>query len=152
MSNERNAKPLPSTFIDTALVNERVTNFINNKHPLLSTAIGKPESKSAWYSIDQFEELVRELHYQNADGLRIYFGAYGETDLLYPNQLTIIFVPTCLDEISGKHKDIIIDNDDNFCDRSNASQKSTTTGTRKGLDSIGLCPPSCEPQDPSYPY
>ncbi len=151
----RTPKPLPTTFIPKEVVNERVNNYLANKHNLLSAAISKDDSISAWYSLEQFEELMREMYYQNADGLRIYFGALGEEDLLYPNQLTIIFVPTYLDENTSKHTDIIIDNEAGYVDREEAGAKklakSAGSNTKKNLDALGLCPPSCSDHDCAYP-
>lgn len=155
MASPRNAKPLPTIFIDKEVVNERVNNFLNNKHPVLTTAIGKPESKAAWYSLEQFEELVREMYYQNADGIRIYFGAYSDNDPDYANQLTIIFVPTYLDESTGNHKDIVIDDDEDFGVRSEVVAKIDSFAKNripKSLDTLVLCPPTCDHHELLYPY
>jgi cell division GTPase FtsZ len=152
MKRKRSAKPLPEIFISKEVVNERVQNFISGKHALLSTAMGKPETRAAWYSLQQFEQLMREFYYLNADGLRIYFGAYPKDDLQYPDHLTVIFVPTYLDEETGKQKDIIIDDDDEYTTR--AASKSFKFDIPKNLDSIGLCPPGCDGDgggDLSYP-
>ncbi|MBL7731951.1 MAG: hypothetical protein JNM88_12290 [Chitinophagaceae bacterium] len=153
MSNTRNTKPLPDVFIPKEEVNLRVKKFMDLKHPLLTSAMGKEETKSAWYSLEQFEQVMREMYYQNADGLRIYFGAYPESDPVYGGQLTIIFVPTRLDTTSGKHKDVIIDDDINYDDRKNQTDaQDSEAAFFKGLDTFGLCPPSCIDQDCSFPY
>lgn len=151
MSRKRSAKPLPEIFIPKDVVNERVKTFMTNKHPQLSAAMGKPETRAAWYSLQQFEQLMREFYFLNADGLRIYFGAYGPDDLMYPDQMTVIFVPTYLDEATGKQKDIIIDDDDEYELRSLGTNG--LFDTTKNLDTIGLCPPGCDDGgDLSYPY
>jgi hypothetical protein len=155
MPSISNAKPLPSIFITKTKVNELVTNYEANKLPILSAAISKSDTKSAWYSLEQFEELMREMYYQNADGMRIYFGAYDSEDLLYANQLTVIFVPTYLNETTGLHTDIILDDEDDFIDRNGLSAKRMNKNggedIKKNLDSIGLCPPTCSVQDTKYP-
>ncbi|MGB8193094.1 MAG: hypothetical protein WCF67_14295 [Chitinophagaceae bacterium] len=150
----RSTKSLPQTFIYKEVVNERVRNFQENKHPLLTQAMEKAESESAWYSLEQFEEMMREMYYQNADGLRIYFGAYNANDPEYANQMTVIFVPTYLDETTGKHTDIVIDDYDDFNTRAAAPM---AAGMAKGvihknLDTIALCPPSCAEHELAYPY
>lgn len=142
-------KPLPSIFISKQDVSARVSNFMNTKHNLLSDAIGKQETRAAWYSLEQFEELMREMYYLNADGLRVYFGAYDREHLQYPDQMTVIFVPTYLDELQGSHADIIIDDMDDYTSRSVNSEMQMSKF--KNLDSIGLCPPSCGIQTLSYP-
>jgi hypothetical protein len=147
MSVTRSAKPLPTTFITKDVVNERVCNFLSGKHIALSEALGREDTRAGWYSLEQLEELVREMHYQDADGLRIYFGAYSDSDLTYPGQLTVIFVPTFLDETTNLHTDIIIEDLPDFEDRSASAMLSSS----KYLDSIGLCPPSCLGHTLSYP-
>jgi hypothetical protein len=149
MSVTRPVKPLPSTFVTKEVVNERVKNYLAGKHIALSTALGRDDSKAAWYSLEQLEELMREMYYQNADGLRIYFGAYNNEDNEYPGQLTVMFVPTFRDEATGKNTDIIIEDYDDYGIRS-AAQESTKE--KKYLDTIGLCPPSCLENELSYPY
>lgn len=134
---------LPSIFINKTEVSNRVKNFQENKLPLLSNAIGKSDTTSAWYSVAQFEEIVKEMHLQNASGLRVYFGAYDENDELYANQLTVIFVPTFLNEATGGHRDIVIEeNPEGLEDR---------LGYPKNLDTIALCPPMCADQEQQYP-
>lgn len=147
MSGTRGAKPLPTIFIDKDEVNERVNNYLTNKRPLLAGAINGPESKSAWYSLPQFEELMRELYYLNADGLRIYFGAYNADHPNYPGMMTVVFVPTYLDGDTGKHTDIVIDNDADFETRCGVSIDAAS----KNYDTIGLCPPSCNGHVFAYP-
>lgn len=149
--SSRNAKPLPEIFIYKEQVDELVSNFLTNKHPLLSSPISKDESKSAWLSLEQFEQLVKEMYYQNADGVRVYFGAYSETHPTYANQLTIVLVPTYLHPVSGRHTDIIIDNDADFYERLEAEAKNAKHTDRKNLDTFALCPPTCFDQEPLYP-
>jgi hypothetical protein len=152
MPVNRTAKPLPGIFIDKEEVNKRVSNYLNEKHPVLSAAIGHEDSKSAWYSLDQFEELMREMYYLNADGLRFYFGAYDGDDANYPGMLTVVLVPTYLNENTGKHTDIVVDDEADFLGR--CAAKAIPVMRRaigKNLDTLGLCPPSCDKHTFSYP-
>jgi hypothetical protein len=149
----RNAKPLPGIFIYKEVVNQRVKNFMEKKHPMLSAAIGKEDSRSGWYSLRQFEELMREMYYLNADGVRIYFGAHDSNDPLYPDQLTVIFVPTCLNEAGDKHVDIVIEEEENFEKRADTYVKTAGLPTeQKNLDTVWLCPPTCDDQGFAYPH
>jgi len=142
---------LPSTFIEKDAVNYLVSNYQNGKHQLLSTAIEKSETKSGWYTRDQFEEMVREMEHQNASGVRVYFGAYDSNHPQYANQLTLIFVPTSFDENTETHKDIIIDDQPDYEDRLAMTPSFMEKGRPKNLDSIGLCPPGCAGQESFYP-
>lgn len=153
MSTTRPVKALPSTIIPKAKVNARIKHFRDTKLPLLSNAIGKSDSTSGWYSLEQFEELMREMYYLNADGLRIYFGAHEPNDPDYPNQLTVIFVPTYHNKATGSHADIVHDDEVNFQVRlSETASQVELADINKGIDSIGLCPPTCDEQEFSYPY
>jgi hypothetical protein len=105
----RKVRPLPSTFVSKSIVNKRVKNFQQNKLPLLNNGIGKSDTTSAWYSLEQFEAMIREMYYQNADGLRVYFGAHDSDDEYYADQLTVIFVPTFFNDATNSHRDIVIE-------------------------------------------
>jgi hypothetical protein len=147
MSLTNNAKPLPEIFISKEVVNERVKNYVNNKLPKLNeTLSGSSDTQSGWYSLEQFEELMREMYHLNADGLRIYFGAYGDNDPLYPNQLTFMFVPTYLNAETGNTTDIMIEDLPDFPIRA------ALPDSKKNYDSASLCPP-CPPNNTlSYPF
>lgn len=155
MSVTNNVKPLPETFIDKGQVNERVKNYETKKLPLLSEALGRSDSKSGWYSLLQFEALVKEMYYLNADGLRVYFGAYSDTDPVYPGQLTVIFVPTFYNAETGNHEDIVIDDIENFDTRklkTNTDAKAVGVEVEKNIDTLALCPPYCKEQGFLYPF
>jgi hypothetical protein len=150
MSVNRTPKSLPVTFIDSGSVNQRVKNFQTIKHPLLSQAIGREESSSAWYSIKHLEEIMRELYYLNADGVRVYFGSYDQSHEKYPGQLCLLFVPTAYNEAANKHADIIIDQEENFGIRKMAEPQQVEDFF-KGLNFGALCKPDCDDHELSYP-
>jgi hypothetical protein len=152
MSLTNNVKPLPSIFVYKEVINERVKNYVNNKLPLLSSAIGKPDTQSGWYSLQQFEELMREMYYLHADGLRIYFGAHGSDDPLYPDQLTVMLVPTYWDNVNESHADIVLEEIPQFEARNAAEvNKNLQIEDTKNYDTISLCPPRCTYNTFSYP-
>jgi hypothetical protein len=138
----RKVPAVPSIFINKTEVNSRIQNYLQHKHGLLSTAIGKPDSTSAWYSAEQFEEIVKEMHLQDASGIRVYFGAYDSNDELFANQLTVIFVPTFRNETTGNHRDIVIED---------PVDRDGRWGLPKYLDTIALCPPMCAGHELEYP-
>jgi hypothetical protein len=137
MSAFNNAKALPTTFISKTVMNERIQNYVAHKLPLLSGAIGKGDTTSGWYSLAQFEELVREMYYQNADGLRVYFAAYDDKDPNYANQLTVVFVPTFLNTATGEHQDIVLD------DKADFGERMQVPTDKMNIDTLALCPPFC---------
>jgi hypothetical protein len=155
MLETKNAKPLPTTFVGKATVNDRVKNYHESKLKVLSEKLGRPDTTSGWYSLREFEELVKEMYYLHADGLRVYFGAYPDDDLLYPGQLTIIFVPTFYNAETDSHEDIAIDDTANFSDRAARTESNKMRGTteeEKSIDTLALCPPFCTKQTFIYPF
>ncbi len=146
MSVTKNVKPLPSTFIYQDVVAQRIKNYREKKLPLLSNAMGKPDTESGWYSLEQFEELMREMYYQHADGLRIYFGAHSSDDHLYPDQLTVIFVPTFYNSETDNHEDIVIEQSEAYATRAVTFEKDV----KKNIDTLTLCPPLCKNQTMVY--
>lgn len=145
---------LPSIFIYKEAVNQLVKNYQQGgKHELLSNEMGeREETKSGWYSREQFEELVREMNLHDASGIRMYFGAYNAEHPEYANQLTIIFVPTSYDEAENVHRDIVIDDTLAFKAREEMSSALIGKPIIKNLDTIGLCPPTCAGHESFYPY
>ena len=53
-------------------------NYLNQKEPLLSAAINKPETQSVWFELNDAlrDNLNSILKGANVDGLRVYFTAY----------------------------------------------------------------------------
>ena len=43
-----------------------------------SERIGKPDSLSAWYSIEEMENFLALIKSKGGDGIRFYYGAYPE--------------------------------------------------------------------------
>lgn len=147
MSTVANLRALPAIFVTKQIVNERIKNYQNVKLPLLENGMnGRRETKSAWYSKQQFEEIVDEMRLQNADGIRVYFAAYGPNDPEYANQLTVVFVPTSWNTQTNKHTDVIIDDQVDFLERRKIPSDTMN------LDTIGLCPPTCLDQGTMYPF
>jgi hypothetical protein len=40
--------------------------------------LGKEDSLSAWWSIEELEDFITEAKTHGADGVKFYFGAYGK--------------------------------------------------------------------------
>ena len=69
--------------------------FFNERHALISDAIGKPDNRSSWYALQDIKDYLAyaenqttELKY-SMDGIRIYLGSHGNKEYT-----TMFLVPT----------------------------------------------------------
>jgi len=162
-NNDSPVQPLPAIFIGKESINNRVNNYLSNKHPLLRNAQKaisdeREETKTIWYSREHIETWLNEMNLLNADGMRIYFGAYGEEDTDVAGQLCLLMVLTRTAENSTTHDDIIYENEPDFADRS--AETNSRSINEDGLEGEGNpkefnygspCPPICRDQNPSFP-
>jgi hypothetical protein len=149
MPVKREPKSLPFIFVNKTEVSKRVNNYKTQKQGMLTEKMnGKEETRSIWYSREHLEEIMRELYYLNADGVRLYFAAYDPEHELYGSQLSLVFVPTYLTE-ENKHRDIIIEDEENYTARK--AMKQTGFDANKGLDFGALCKPDCGDHELLYP-
>ena len=140
--SDQNVKPLPFFFVGKDVTNERINTFITTKYGLLSDVIGKPDTKSVWYTREHVEGWLSEMNLANADGLRIYFGSYEETHPSYPKQTCLLMVLTKEDPQSGINMDISIEDEPNFSLRSQ-TERSITDLTERDYNVGSPCPPIC---------
>ena len=162
MLNQQTAPPLPAIFIGKDLINRRVTLYMQNKYPLLSQALsagGQPreETRSIWYSKDHIKTWLEEIDHHEADGMRVYFGAYGEGEEGRPaGQLCLLMVLTRKADGDDNHKDIILEEEPDFAARLGAQKRSFDTGLAtsifrpKEYNFGAPCPPVC-PGTLSFP-
>jgi hypothetical protein len=136
MLQENAARPLPYFYVGTTITNDRVARFSNNKHALLSEQLGKPDTKSVWYTKEHIAQLLSEMEHADAGGLRIYLGEYGEEEN-YSGQLCLLMVMTKDEENSGVQLDITIEDAADFQARSIDNKKS------RDFNVGSPCPPIC---------
>ena len=140
--SDQNVKPLPFFFVGKDVTNERISTFLTTKYGLLSDAIGKPDTRNVWYSRAHIEGLLSEMNLYDADGLRIYFGSYGENHPNYPKQLCLLMALTKEDSQSGAHEDISIEDEPDFALRSQ-TERSIVDFTERDYNVGSPCPPIC---------
>lgn len=133
MSDNSQPVQLPKFFVGHLTAQERVVKFQERKHKILSDLLpkteGQPsrvETKHIWYSIDHIETLLDEMRRLNADGIRIYFGAYNDDEGNNADgQLCLIMVPTRTilqgDTSTPTHEDVILESEPDFESRYNAT-------------------------------
>ena len=124
--------------VDTGHVNTLIRNYKRERWVHNSKRIGKEDSLSVWYSIEELEAFLQKAKEHGGDGVKLYFGAYDENysdNPLYAARQTVVFVATkSREDISGTvNKDLYINND------SEVSILAYKMGS--------LCPPYCSSGD-----
>ncbi|MFC0518951.1 hypothetical protein ACFFGT_32350 [Mucilaginibacter angelicae] len=146
---ESSSKPLPFFFVGQALVNQRTADFVNQKNNLLSEALGKPDTRSIWYSRDHIAGLLDEIDHAGGDGLRIAFGMY-ERGHQFAGQLCLMMNPTRGVAVGDSvvHQAVILENEPDFAERSAVNKDydfgNGLPGVDKGFNLGSPCPPICD--------
>ncbi len=124
-------KYVNNNHVDTVIRTYKQERWVNN-----SKHIGKEDSMSSWYSVEELEEFLDTVKMNGGDGIRFYFGAYPTDFALkpeYAGRQTIVLVATRSKEVDNKtvNKDLY----------------TNTEGTPQILAyNLGaLCPPICPP-------
>lgn len=121
-------------FVDTAHVDTVIREYKQNRWVHNSERIGKEDSLSAWYSVEELEEFLLKVKEHGGNGVRFYFAAYPENYSAkpeYANRQTIVLVGTKNKITEGvfSGKDIYI---------------TTDNGTNILAYNAGtICPPTC---------
>ncbi len=124
--------------VDTKHVDNAIRNYKQERWAQNSERLGKEDSLSVWYSIEELEEFIAMSKEHGADGLKLYFGAYDKDykdQPLYAGRQTVVVVAT-------KHKAA--------ADGSHSSHnnKDIYIQTEKGSSILAynaglICPPFC---------
>ena len=59
--------------VDTVIKNYKQERWVHN-----SKRLGKEDSLSVWYSLEELEEFMELIKTHGGDGVRLYFGAYDK--------------------------------------------------------------------------
>lgn len=160
MSNQASSNPLPVFYVGKAVTAQRIERYASTKHPLLSEGIGKPDTKSIWYSKEHLETLLAEITLVEGDGLRVFFGTYEEAHEQFSNQICLLMVPTRAKEINGitVHSNVLLENEPGFSERSSStrgldlkSENVVIDEKKKEFNYGSPCPPICDGDGGIYP-
>lgn len=146
-------KSLPFFFIGRSLTLERINNYLNHKHGLLSQSLGKMDTKRIWYSKEHIAKLLEEIEYVGGDGVRVSFGMY-ENSNEYAGQLCLLMNVT-RDQTVGdtvSHVNVILENEPDYEDRSALQRdiilpSDEETPIDKDFNYGSPCPPRCDTGD-----
>jgi hypothetical protein len=78
-------------------VNELVRNYKTQRWAQNTERIGKPDSLSAWYSLENLQEFLDLARENNADGIKLCFGVYPEgfePNPTYSGRQTVVMIAT----------------------------------------------------------
>lgn len=122
-------KYVNTSHVDTVISNYKKERWVHN-----SERIGKEDSLSAWYSVEELEEFIAKIKDHGADGIKFYFAAYSADYAEkpeYANRQTIVLVAT-------KHNET----------PAGAANKDVYIQTKEGSQILAynagsLCPPNC---------
>ena len=65
-------------YVNTAHVDTVIRTYKQERWVHNTDRIGKEDSLSAWYSVEELEEFLSNAKQHGADGIKIYFAAYPE--------------------------------------------------------------------------
>lgn len=122
-------KYVSTKHVDTVIRNYKQERWVQN-----SDRLGKEDSLSAWWSIEEMENFIASAKEHGADGLKFYFGAYGNDYNAVPEYAglqTLVMVGTRESATNRglKNKDIYV---------------RTESGTNiLANNNAAMCPPKC---------
>jgi hypothetical protein len=125
-------------FVDSKHTDKVIRNYKQERWVQNSKHIGKEDSLSAWYSVEELERFLSIIKEHGADGVRMYFGAY-DADYsevpLYAGRQTIVMVAT-----QGKETEKGIVDKDIYIAKEDKN-------SILAYNAAKLCPPLCKPNE-----
>ncbi len=121
--------------VNTEHVNIVISNYKKERWAHNSKHIGKEDSLSVWYSVEELEDFLEKVKEYGGDGIKMYFGAYDQEHApkpLYADRQTIVLVATKTKETANGeiNKDLYI----------STEKENTILAYNAGR----LCPPLCQ--------
>ena len=129
-------------YVDTNHVDTVIRNYKRERWVQNSERIGKEDSLSVWYSVEELEEFIEKIKIHGGDGIKMYFGVYPEhfgKKPDYSSRQTIVMVATRNKETEegSVNKDLYINSE---------------SGTQILAYNLGgNCPPNCSSGGTSKP-
>lgn len=126
-------------FVNTKHVDTLIKNYKQKRWVQNSKRLGKEDSLSVWFSIEDIEAFLEKAKEHGADGVRYYFGVYDDQfaeQPLFAGRQTLVMVATRQKENEDgvvKDKDIYYNNG---------------RGTNiMGFNMGRICPPFCATEE-----
>ncbi len=122
--------------VSTAHVDQVIRNYKQERWVHNSERLGKADSLSAWWSVDEVEDFLERIKTYGGDGVKFYFAAYDEKTAPTPEYIglqTIVMVASKQKEGANNtlvNKDVYI-------------SKADGTNSILAYNAANLCPPLC---------
>jgi hypothetical protein len=121
-------------YVDTAHVDTVIRTYKKERWVHNSKHIGKEDSLSGWYSLEELQGFLDNAREHGADGVKMYFAAYPADYAEKPEyaaRQTVVLVATKSKETGGKtiNKDVYITDGENT--------------NILAYNAASLCPPFC---------
>jgi hypothetical protein len=103
-------------FVDTAHVDTVIRTYKQERWVHNTERLGKEDSLSTWYSIEELEEFIAAAKENGADGIKVYFSAYPKDFKKIPEyagRQSVVLVATKQKETESgvKNKDLYVTTD-----------------------------------------
>jgi len=121
-------------YVNTEHVDSVIRTYKKERWVYNSERMGKPDSLSAWYSVEELEEFFATAKQHGADGVKMYFAAYPENYTATPEYAglqTLVLVAT-----KSKETENGIANKDIYFTKDGSTEILAYNASR-------LCPPFC---------
>jgi hypothetical protein len=123
-------------YVDTNHVDTVIRNYKQERWLQNSQRLGKEDSLSVWFSVEEVEGFLNKIKSSGGDGIKFYFGAYSKEFPQrpeYAGRQTIVMVGTKSKESANGivDKDIYVDNGN--------------TNSILAFNLGRVCPPMCKP-------
>ena len=121
-------------YVNTEHVDSLIRTYKKERWVHNTERLGKPDSLSSWYSIEELEEFIATAKENGADGIKLYFATYPKEFKKVPEyagRQTVVLVATKQKETENGpvNKDVYINGE---------------TGAEILAYNVGsLCPPYC---------
>jgi hypothetical protein len=125
-------------YVSTEHVDKVISTYKRERWVHNSKRIGKEDSLSAWYSVEEMEAYLENVKTSGANGVRIYFAAYPENYTDVP-------------EYAGRQSLVMVATKTKVLESGRLAHKEIYTANENGNPQIlaynapYLCPPFCPP-------
>ena len=121
-------------YVNTEHVDSLIRTYKKERWIHNTERLGKPDSLSTWYSIEELEEFIATAKQEGADGIKLYFAAYPKDFKKIPEyagRQTVVMVAT-----KQKQTEEGVLNKDIYVNRENGPEI-------LAYNMSSICPPFC---------
>lgn len=149
MESKKQIKALPFFYVGKKLTEDRIDRFLKRRYPSLCQELGRPDTRSIWYTREHIAQLLEEIDNANGNGIRMSFGVYEEGHR-YEGQLCIVSNVTREVSKNGidRNVKVQVENEPEFNERHTLWQE------KQAFEDFNFgapCPPRCDEDEETIP-